>query len=374
MAKGLRSAQIVCAPEVADRAIQRFLEDCQSGQSNLDACWSDAWRSGADLSVLTALVKADLKRRFALGESPRAAEYLERFLDLRKESDRVHSLVYEEYCLREERGDIINEDSFLDGYADWRDSLASQIRIHRDLSQVVVAPPAPPVFPRKGESFGRFRIVSELGRGGAARVYLAEEPQLADRQVVLKVSLDRGTEHQVLAKLRHHRIVPVYSVSFQEGTPLRGLCMEYRPGLALDEVIRRLNLLKGPRNARSIWETLESHPTPPPLRIKKAVACASEEGPALEEGPPLVVSPTAAGWAGFPPEGSYARGVAWIGACLAEALHHAHGLGIFHRDVKPANVLLTYAEGPQLLDFNLSHDGDHVSQAEAALRGGTFPY
>ena len=47
---------------------------------------------------------------------------------------------------------------------------------------------------------------------------------------------------------------------------------------------------------------------------------------------------------------------------------------IFHRDVKPANVLLTLRDGPQLLDFNLSHDPHSVGQAEAALRGGTLPY
>jgi hypothetical protein len=42
--------------------------------------------------------------------------------------------------------------------------------------------------------------------------------------------------------------------------------------------------------------------------------------------------------------------------------------------VKPANVLLTYDDGPQLLDFNLAYDPRSVSQAEAALNGGTLPY
>ncbi|HEV3166749.1 MAG TPA: protein kinase, partial [Isosphaeraceae bacterium] len=45
-----------------------------------------------------------------------------------------------------------------------------------------------------------------------------------------------------------------------------------------------------------------------------------------------------------------------------------------HRDVKPANVLLTFSAGPQLLDFNLAHEPHNAERAEAALRGGTLPY
>ncbi|MEJ7639068.1 MAG: hypothetical protein WKF75_14125 [Singulisphaera sp.] len=38
--------------------------------------------------------------------------------------------------------------------------------------------------------------------------------------------------------------------------------------------------------------------------------------------------------------------MAWIVAMLAEALAYSHMKGIFHRDVKPANVLLTLSNGP----------------------------
>jgi len=47
----------------------------------------------------------------------------------------------------------------------------------------------------------------------------------------------------------------------------------------------------------------------------------------------------------------------WIGARLAEALAHAHGQGVLHRDVKPANILLNRYGRPFLADFNIAFAG-----------------
>ncbi len=50
---------------------------------------------------------------------------------------------------------------------------------------------------------------------------------------------------------------------------------------------------------------------------------------------------------------SLRRAAEWI-AALAEALEHAHGHGIIHRDVKPSNVLIDREDRVYLTDFGLA--------------------
>jgi serine/threonine protein kinase len=339
-----------------DRAVRDFEEGWRLGEPALESYWD---RLGGDESITTlaALVKSDLRCRFARGQRPTVADYLERFPALRAQGDRALSLIYEEFCLLEEQGERPDLSEFCDRYPSWRDSLASQLQYHALLSRVVAPQPTPPRFPEPGEYFQEFLILKELGRGGAGRVYRARDESLGGREVALKVSPDRGHEASIVGRLDHAHIVKVHSVVFQSETRLRGICMPYRPGLPLDRVIealRRVDRSSRRLNAQAIRDVLT----------------VSVEGADAGDDP----FKGCKGWDGFPSRGSFAEGVAWIVAVLARALGYAHSQKISHRDVKPANVLLAVRDGPQLLDFNLAHDPHSIDQAEAALRGGTLPY
>jgi serine/threonine protein kinase len=349
MRTGLAAVRDVGGLDSVDRAVRRLEDEWNHGEPTLERHWAHHDPAGS-MSVLAALIKVDLRCRYVRGERPTIADYLRRFPDLGEHGDRVISLVYEEFCLLEELGEHPDTVQFCARYAPWRDSLESQLRYHHQLSQAI-GPPPPPRFPALGDYFEEFQLREVLGQGGAARVYLARDESLGGREVALKVSPDRGQEPAIHGRLDHAHIVPVLSVVFQPDTGLRGLCMPYRRGLPLDKVIRKVQPAARPRSARVVWDAVASE------------FAGAEATPRDQPG-----------WITFPFHGAYADAAAWIVATLARALAYAHALKIVHRDVKPANVLLTLRDGPQVLDFNLAHDPHCADQAEAAMRGGTLPY
>src|SRR5262245_38368564 len=104
-----------------------------------------------------------------------------------------------------------------------------------------------------GEALGDFRIVREVGRGGMAVVYEAEQRSLG-RRVALKVlpfaavldpkPLQRfRNEAQAAAHLNHPNIVPVHAVGCERG--VHYLAMQYVEGQSLAEAIRELRERSG---------------------------------------------------------------------------------------------------------------------------------
>ena len=77
--------------------------------------------------------------------------------------------------------------------------------------------------PRVGDVWLDFELVTELGRGASAVVFLAKQRDLAHRWVALKLTNRKSFESHWLASLQHSAIVPIYSTHHQEG--VYGICM-----------------------------------------------------------------------------------------------------------------------------------------------------
>ena len=174
--------------------------------------------------------------------------------------------------------------------------------------------PAPPA------AFGRYQVRSALGSGGFGAVYLGHDTQL-DRPVAIKVlrggpevpQAEAGRflqEARRLAQLSHPGIVAVHDVGLDGG-----------------QVYLVSDFLDGPDLGR--W--LRDH------------------RPAWPE-------------------------AARIAAALADALAHAHARLIVHRDVKPANIILTPDRGPVLVDFGLGLDEARSGGSELDIISGTPSY
>jgi serine/threonine protein kinase/formylglycine-generating enzyme required for sulfatase activity len=161
------------------------------------------------------------------------------------------------------------------------------------------------------ERLGRYRITARLGRGSFGVVYQGRDDDL-QRDVAIKVPHRERiarpedveaylTEAQVLARLDHPHIVPVYDV----GRTDDGLCF----------VVSKL--IEGSDLARQI---------------------RGEPRRSFVESADLVRR-------------------------VAEALHCAHLQGLVHRDIKPGNILLDRVGKPYVADFGLALKEEDVGKA-----------
>src|SRR6266540_2729412 len=151
-----------------------------------------------------------------------------------------------------------------------------------------------------GHTLGPYRLLEQVGMGGMATVYKGYHAAM-DRYVAIKVlprHLARDAsflarferEARTIARLEHRYILPVYDVAEDDGVPY--LVMRYTDGGDLSSLI-----VSGQ------------------LGIKRAVELISQ---------------------------------------VAEALAYAHRQGVIHRDVKPANVLISREGDALLADFGIA--------------------
>ena len=175
------------------------------------------------------------------------------------------------------------------------------------------------------EQLGRYRITGRLGAGGMGVVYLAEDTMLA-RRVALKTlrleSADPGShqelaerfvrEARIVAQMEHPGIVSVYDFGYEGNTAY--LVLEYVAGSSLAQ---RLD-----------------HQQP---RLD-AAACVRM----LRE--------------------------------AASALDYAHKRGVVHRDVKPANLLMTEDGRVKVADFGIAKLSGSTTMTATGMLMGTVEY
>ena len=157
---------------------------------------------------------------------------------------------------------------------------------------------------KAGDQIGRFRLLEQIGEGGAGVVFMAEQAQPMRRRVALKIlKLGMDTrqvvarfeaERQALAMMDHPNIAAVFDAGATEnGRPY--FVMELVRGTPITTYCDQRNL-------------------------------------AIE-----------------------ARLKLFMQVC--HAIQHAHQKGIIHRDIKPSNILVTESEGgaiPKVIDFGIA--------------------
>ena len=289
----------------------------------------------------------EMAQRWRDGERPRVEDYLELYPQLRDQPEAALELLYEEIHLRQEQGEEIRAKEFLKRFPDWQQEVHALLECHHLLAQQL----AGPLFPTVGETLGEFRLLAELGGGAASRVFLAAQPSLANRPVVLKLGPHGGCEHLSLARLQHTHIVPLHSAHDFPARLLRALCLPYFGGTTLDRLLDALR------------------DRPPSQRSGRDLIDALQNG---ERWADAGRSPNKL--ADFLGRLSYVQTVCWIAACLCDGLHYAHERGLLHLDLKPSNILLAADGQPMLLDFHLARPPVPAGAVAPVWMGGTPAY
>jgi serine/threonine-protein kinase len=167
----------------------------------------------------------------------------------------------------------------------------------------------------RGQTVGKYKILSPLGSGGFGTVYLAEDTWI-DKKVAIKVphrqKVDFGDllrEPRLLATLSHPNIVSILTAEKQEN--IFFIVMEYVAGDTLEMLISRDG----------------------PLDLPRALDYTCQ---------------------------------------ICNAVDHAHQQGVIHRDLRPGNVLVTDGGLVKVADFGTSRFIEIAAHGTTVI--GSPPY
>jgi serine/threonine-protein kinase len=167
----------------------------------------------------------------------------------------------------------------------------------------------------RGQTLGKYKIIAPLGSGGFGTVYLAQDTWI-DKKVAIKVphrqGLDFGEllrEPRLLASVSHPNIVSITTAEKQDN--LFFIVMEYVQGETLEQLIAA-------QGALDVNRTLD-------------FTCQ-----------------------------------------ICNAVDHAHRQGVIHRDLRPANVLVTENDMLKVADFGTSRFLEIAAHGTTVI--GSPPY
>ncbi|WP_433710888.1 protein kinase domain-containing protein [Nocardia sp. CA-084685] len=174
---------------------------------------------------------------------------------------------------------------------------------------------------RVGSRFGPYELRALLGKGGMGEVYEAYDT-VKDRVVAVKLLSDElardpvyqvrfRRESQAAARLAEPHIIPIHDWGVIDGVLF--IDMRLVPGTDLREILRD----QGPMSAERAIGIIEQ---------------------------------------------------------IAAGLDAAHADGLVHRDVKPANILITEADFAYLVDFGIAHTEGDSAVTQAGMAIGSYTY
>jgi eukaryotic-like serine/threonine-protein kinase len=318
------------------------------------------------LVILQELVRVDMEYRARCGERVSVEDYRSDLPELFETPAGIGSVVFEEYRLLLQAGIPADRIRFAERYdidtSDWPSFVAEDGG--SGSRAVRCGATTAPSLLDDGTQLLDFEIVGALGQGAFSRVYLARQKSLADRCVVLKFSTLQMCEADRLARLQHTNIVPVYSVHRYQQQAV--LCMPYFGCCTIQDLLSSSPPDSGVQSGSQLISTVATlqEETVTSLSVTRIVP--RFEGAANSAGR----DPARQSLQALDHEGASL----WIAKQLADGIAHAHARGILHRDMKPANVLLTEDGLPMILDFNLSDQLIDGKPQQRGFVGGTLPY